>query len=73
MVVARPLELGNTDEKIDVVLLRPRAFGAAVVLASTDGTAAAAADLAALKAETEKIGDDLRAIYASISGGKSLG
>ena len=37
-----------------------------VVLGSTNGTAAAAADLAALKTETEKIGDDLRAIHAAL-------
>lgn len=35
-------------------------------LTSTDGTAAAAADLNALKPECEKIGDDLRAIYAAL-------
>lgn len=33
---------------------------------STNGTAAGAADLAALKAEAEKIGDDVRAIYAAL-------
>lgn len=38
----------------------------AVVLTSANGVAAGAADLAALKAETEKIGDDLRAIYAAL-------
>jgi hypothetical protein len=38
----------------------------AVVLTSTNGTAAGAADLAALKAEAEKIGDDVRAIYAAL-------
>ena len=37
-----------------------------VNLASTNGTAGAAADLAALKAEAEKIGDDVRAIYAAL-------
>lgn len=37
-----------------------------VTLASTNGTAGAAADLAALKAEAEKIGDDLRAIHAAL-------
>lgn len=37
-----------------------------VTLASTNGTAAGAADLAALKTETEKIGDDLRAIHAAL-------
>lgn len=35
-----------------------------VTLTSTNGTAGAAADLAALKAEAEKIGDDVRAIHA---------
>jgi len=35
---------------------------AAVTATSTNGTAAGAADLAALKAEAEKIGDDVRAV-----------
>jgi len=38
----------------------------AVVLTSTNGTAGSAADLTALKAETEKVGDDVRAIYAAL-------
>jgi hypothetical protein len=38
----------------------------AVTLASTNGTAAGAADLAALKTECEKIGDDARAIHAAL-------
>jgi hypothetical protein len=37
-----------------------------VTLTSTNGTAAAAADLTALKAEAEKIGDDVRAIHAAL-------
>lgn len=37
-----------------------------VTLTSTNGTAAAAADLAALKTESEKIGDDVRAIHAAL-------
>ena len=37
-----------------------------VALTSTNGTAAAAADLAALKVEAEKIGDDVRAIHAAL-------
>lgn len=41
-------------------------------LSSTDGTAAAAADLAALKAEAELIGDDLRAIAAALATGNTL-
>jgi hypothetical protein len=43
------------------VVQRAGAAQAAVVATSTDGVAAAAADLAALKAEAEKIGDDVRA------------
>jgi len=37
-----------------------------VTLTSTNGTAGAAADLTALKAEAEKIGDDTRAIHAAL-------
>ena len=37
-----------------------------VTLTSTNGTAAAAADLAALKVEAENIGDDVRAIHAAL-------
>lgn len=37
-------------------------------LTSTDGTAAAAADLNALKPEAEKIGDDVRALHSSFFG-----
>ena len=37
-----------------------------VTLASTNGTFGAAADLAAAKAEGEKVGDDLRAIHAAL-------
>lgn len=37
-----------------------------VTLTSTNGTAGAAADLAALKAEAEKIGDDIRAVHAAL-------
>ncbi len=40
----------------------------APALTSTDGTAAAAADLNALKAEAEKIGDDVRAIHSALFG-----
>jgi hypothetical protein len=38
-----------------------------VTLTSTNGTAGAAADLAALKAEAEKIGDDVRALHAALA------
>lgn len=37
-----------------------------VALTSTDGVAGAAADLTALKAEAEKIGDDVRAMHAAL-------
>jgi hypothetical protein len=37
-----------------------------VTLTSVNGVAAAAADLAALKTEAEKIGDDVRAIHAAL-------
>ena len=37
-----------------------------LTLASSNGTMAAAADLAAVKVEGEKLGDDVRAIYAAI-------
>ena len=40
--------------------------GTTVTLGSTDGTAAAAADLAAIKVEAEKIGDDVRTIHAAL-------
>lgn len=40
---------------------------AAVVATSTDGTASGAADLAALKTEAEKIGDDARAAIALVN------
>jgi hypothetical protein len=66
VVVARPLETGLDDEEIAAVLLPAHRTGAAVVLGSTNGTAAAAADLAALKAEAELIGDDVRAIHAAL-------
>lgn len=40
---------------------------AAVTATSTDGTAAAAADLAELKTESEKIGDDVRATIVLVN------
>lgn len=60
----------NTTDKLGFLgtepIVRPSgAAQAAVVATSTDGTAAAAADLAALKAEAELIGDDVRALIAA--------
>jgi hypothetical protein len=46
---------------------RPAVIAAALVASSADGGAAGAADLDALKAEIEKIGDDARAVIAAVS------
>lgn len=51
------------------VLVTPEINGrgpVTVTLTSTNNTAGAAADLTALKAEAEKIGDDVRAIHAAL-------
>jgi hypothetical protein len=66
VICARPLETGAVGELIQAVLIPARKIGAAVTLGSTNGTAGAAADLAALKAETELLGDDVRAIHAAL-------
>lgn len=73
VAVARPLETGAADELIECILISPRLIGNAIVLASTNGTAGAAADLAALKAEAENIGDDVRALYAALKANGTLG
>lgn len=49
---------------IEAIPCRPAATQ--VTLQSTNGTAGAAVDLTALKAEAEKIGDDVRAIHAAL-------
>lgn len=66
VIIARPLETGASGELIEAVLIPARKIGAAVTLGSTNGTAGAAADLAALKAETELLGDDVRAMHAAL-------
>lgn len=66
--VGKALEAATGDDS--VIAFEPCAPVKLVVIAaltSTDGTAAAAADLAALKAEAEKIGDDVRAIAAALA------
>lgn len=74
VIVARPLETGVAGEKIEAVLLPARRRAAAIEAASTDGTAAdAAANLSGLAAETEKIGDDLRALIDSLQAAGILG
>jgi len=64
------LQLGTTGEKLGFLGTAPIARQG-LDATSTAGTAAAAsADLSALAAETEKIGDDVRAILAAL---KSVG
>ena len=53
------------DEVIEAVLVNPRKYGAAVTDDTTNGACSGAADLAALKTETEKMGDVLRALVTS--------
>lgn len=53
---------------IEVYPCTPRKLIVVSALESTNGTAAAAVDLNALKAEAEKIGDDLRKIAAALDG-----
>ena len=54
------------DGDLVVVQIIAAPLAAAPTLTSTNGTAAAAADLAALKTEAEKIGDDVRALHAAL-------
>lgn len=58
---------GAAGDVIEVIDIAQRTSTPTVLaLGSTNGTAAGAADLAALKAETELLGDDVRAIYAAL-------
>lgn len=54
------------DDGVWVDMTGNRSIPTAVTLGSTNGTAGAAADLTALKAEAELIGDDVRAIHAAL-------
>ena len=65
--VGRFLTAGTANNMVEVETMAPRKLVVIAALTSTDGTAAAAADLAALKAEAEKIGDDVRAIAAALA------
>lgn len=58
--------LGFSSAGLPIVDTTFARCGTQVTLASTTGTAGAAADLTALQAETELIGDDLRAIHAAL-------
>ena len=55
----------ESGDRFEAILL-PTSSATAPTLGSTNGTAAAAADLAALKAEAELIGDDVRALHAAL-------
>jgi hypothetical protein len=59
---------GTAGDVIEVIDIAERtATPTVLALTSTDGTAAAAAaNLAGLAAETEKVGDDVRAIHAAL-------
>jgi len=58
---------GADGDIIEVETMGPIKLVVIAALTSTDGTAGAAADLNALKAEAEKIGDDVRAIAAALA------
>jgi hypothetical protein len=58
------LEDAAADDVFEAIPQQPAATQ--VTLTSTNGTAGAAVDLTALKAEAEKIGDDVRAIHAAL-------
>jgi hypothetical protein len=58
--------LGFDPEGRAIVSVDGTRKAVAVTLTSTNGTMAAAADDAAVKAEGEKIGDDVRAIHAAL-------
>jgi hypothetical protein len=58
---------GADGDKIEFDPITPIKVVVIAALTSTNGTAAAAADLAALKVEAEKIGDDVRALAAALA------
>ncbi len=61
------LEAGVDGDLVDAILIpAPTRVGAAVTDGTTNGAASGAADLAALKTETEAIGDALRALITSL-------
>lgn len=67
-LVGRARTAAGADlDVIEVESCLPIKLTVLAALTSTDGTAAGAADLAALKAEAEKIGDDVRAIAGALA------
>ena len=66
--IGRALTAAAADgDYIEVETHAPIKVVVIAALASTNGTAGAAADLTALKAEAEKIGDDVRALGAALA------
>lgn len=67
--VARNKTLAGGDgDPVECELLPPRKLIVVSALESTNGTAGAAVDLAALKAETEKLSDDFRKVVSALDG-----
>lgn len=67
-MVGKAKTAATTDgDEIEVDTITPIKVVVIAAMTSTNGTAAGAADLAALKTEAEKIGDDVRAIAAALS------
>jgi hypothetical protein len=58
---------GGDGQLVQVEPVKPIKVVVIAALTSTNGTAGAAADLTALKAEAEKIGDDVRALGAALA------
>lgn len=58
---------GGDGQQVAVDPVKPIKVVVIAALTSTNGTAGAAADLTALKAEAEKIGDDVRALGAALA------
>lgn len=65
VIVARPLQTGAADEKIEVVLLKPRVLGAAVAANAT----ADASDLATTEALANSLKASFNALLASLRTG----
>lgn len=66
--VGRAIKAAAADgDKVEVIPLAPLPLVVVAAFTSTNGTAAAAADLAALKVEAEKIGDDVRALGTALA------
>lgn len=61
------------DGDLCVVQIYTGPLATAPTVGSTNGTAGAAADLAALKAETELLGDDVRALIANLKAAGIIG